>query len=362
MSPQATDSEGEEEDGGLFGSDSSEDEGRAPSNIKPPMENRLPMPEPPKTVAARGLDMAIFELEAVCSTSNGAAALRLGGLLAAAWLVVDAADGHENWHLHLQLLPHRLGDTCLTPETICQKVVASDIGLHAVSVGREPALIIQALAPMLEPHSTLMSILAHLVDLPVENECNRELGAMRPEKRRKVTREFDGMVPELQLTTEMEALLDDFCCERAALLQKPAAEQDTFREAAVAELTAKRAVVTGKLQNLLDCIALARPLTSRDRWLASLGAAPVGTAVPVGENALPWATKISKLWQTLPDSDRHIFRAAVYKDQVALCQQDQQAKQLQELVEEVDVFLRNLEPCSLCRDPHKPGCLPNSGR
>lgn len=147
------------------------------------------------------------------------------------------------------------------------------------------------------------------------------------------------------LAADMEALLDGLCCERAGLPARPAAEQQAFRAAALHQLTAMRASAAAAAACVLDGIDAARPLSARDRWLERAGAGAAGSA---DRDALAWATKVSELWGALPEASRRDYSAAVRRVQLDLARQRQQARQLQDLVEEADVFLGNLEPCSRC--------------
>lgn len=376
MSPPGEGS-GSEDDGDLFGSDSSGEEWAAPPVAKPPPNIKLEAEASPAAPAA-GLGMAIFSLDAACNAPSSASTLRLGSLLAGAQILrfsgqvcteeagdidgdasLASGDVANAWHLHLQLVPRLLDEARIAPGDICVHILALNAGIQAeVSLGstaspREPAIIIQTLAKADEAHSTLMRVLAHVVDLPVEDG-----GGCQPEKKAKIMGEMCSHALAVEeLAMEMEGLLDDFCCERAALTQKLPDEQRAFREAALGQLSARKTTAAGQVQCLLDRLASAQQLSSRDRWLAT-GAAAVGPEVEAGEDPMVWAAKVSELWHALPEVRRNEFRVAALEDQAALRQQDHQARQLQQLIEEVDVFLANLEPCSLCHywDPWVESC------
>merc|ERR1712125_289603 len=69
------------------------------------------------------------------------------------------------------------------------------------------------------------------------------------------------------------------------------------------------------------------------------------------------ARNISKLWWSMPDVQRQRYIAEAQNDRVAPQVQDR-AKNLRDWVDEIDVFLKSLEPCTRCNswDPWVSSC------
>lgn len=370
MSPPGVGSDSEE-GGDLFASDSScgEEEIAAESATKPSPEIQAELAH---ATSARGPSPGVFELlEAACEAPRHSKTLRLGSLLASARLQRPAlescqeensVDGdHElatastsrdmaaRWRLQLELQSTQLDDSGLFAEDICEKIVELNVGLHAITSrvngGASASISIQASSSTGEPQSLLMGILAVLVDLPISHDPVDG----RPVKKARSAVEA-ATLPELELVVEklaneIESLLDDLCDERAAVAQKTASEQHAFREVAVSKLTALRASTVEKAQRLLDRRS-SGPKSSRQRWLERSSPAGLMPTMAVGEDALTWAMEVSRLWHALPEANRQEFQAAsceFCEDKAAVVQQQAQARQLHDLLEEVDVFLANLQ-------------------
>jgi hypothetical protein len=344
MSPQSsTASYEDEDDGELFGSECSEIEtcGLGLDANRTAEANKVPVSD---------LDQIIFRLDDASVADEGSSMIRLGSLLDSAHQPVAMSCQQCNdtrLGLNLAFAPERLEEVGQTLDGLCDLLMSLDFGCHASRSGdsshsSSPTVFIQVLIeePPKKTHITLPRFLAHLVDVPIQPKTQGQ----RQDKSRRVTSWVEDLA---QLVTDVEILLDDVCCERVTLPQKPKAEQNEFREETLKKVIAKRAEVLSATQDLQTRISCARPLTAKDRWLESMGRSGQWAMPQPGENMLPWAQNMSALWWGLPEIRRRDFRTAAVHDRTSLNQQ-LYMEQLQQLLEELDVVRGSLDPCHTC--------------
>lgn len=316
-----------EDDGGLF---SSSDEG---GDCPRTLFGTAGIASSTNSCKAADLEGSLWELEDACNESLGTACL--GALLISA--EVRPEDSSCSSHvLILDLQTRSLAQAGLGADEICEAInsklsrIKASSASHGISNGSVQVIKLQTFVATaeVEPGSLrrlLQRVMEHLVDLPI---CANG-GHLEPTRKRlRQTNRTDS--------DEREAFLDELCRERAEAHRKTFEEQQAFRERIIKNVEFRRASALEEVKQVQKHAAAARVLTSRDRWL-------MGQRPQLDLGLLPWARMVSEQWWALPEAQRQVFRAEAQQDRLWL-ERLSHTRELQDYVEELDVFLRNLAP------------------